>query len=42
VATVSSPLAIDALGRMSDTRDRQRLNQGGDLTLTPAPASDPQ
>jgi hypothetical protein len=31
VATVSSPLAIEALGRMSDTRDRQRLNQGGEL-----------
>jgi len=31
VATVSSPLAIDALGRMSDTRDRHRLNQGGEV-----------
>jgi hypothetical protein len=31
VATVSSPLAIDALGRMCDTRERQRLNQGGEM-----------
>ena len=31
VATVSSPLPIDALGRMSDTRDRQRLNKGGEM-----------
>ena len=31
VATVSPPLAIDAIGWMSDTRDRQRLNQGGEM-----------